>query len=71
MIITITISFASLVFAVATQNERLNYTCAEQDKMKAKIESHDLAITEIQTDIKYIRLGIDEIKREVKKQNGN
>jgi len=56
----------AIVMAYTTLKERVNYTYEEVKTVKRKSTDNEKAIIEIKTDLKYIKSGIDEIKREVK-----
>lgn len=73
-VVTIVITLASLVWALATQNSKLEINCKEIIEIKTAngeqektINSHARQITSIETKLDYITKGIDEIKTEVKK----
>lgn len=54
------------VIAIAGFYATISATITTVKEIKPKVEQHDLSIVEMRTDIKYIKEGIDEIKRAVK-----
>ena len=52
---------------IGAQNEKLNATIEEQSIMRKTVQENSMAVRELKTDISYIRQGVDEIRKEVRK----
>ena len=61
------LTIASMVWALATQNQKLEVNCTEVKMVKEKVDIHDKTITQIETKLDYISKGVDEIRKEIKK----
>ena len=77
-LVSVLIAIVSGAIVIGGQNQKLEQTCQEQKEIKekadvlaGKVAKHDTDIVKIQTDLQYIRSGVDEIKSEIKKGNGN
>ena len=64
-IFTLIASIVAGAWSLSAQNQKLETNILEQAKIREKTEVHGKDIAELKTDIKYIRKGIDEIKRKL------
>lgn len=66
-IITVSIAAGGIFLAIGGQKEKLQTVSSEQKVIKDKVDRHEIEITVLKSDIKYIKKGIDDIKDEIKK----
>ena len=67
-VIGLFITIGGLIWAISAQNQKLEATYVETQFAKVKSDINEKKIMVIETKLDYITKGIDDIKREVKKQ---
>jgi len=67
VIITVILWAMPVVLAVGMQYQKLTNVCQEQKEIKTRVGLNEDAIIIIQSDMKHIKVGVDEIRKEVKK----
>ena len=66
MIWKILLASAGILITVGGICATIRYNTQRLEKVEVKASANENDIRELKTDIKYIRSGVDEIKREVK-----
>ncbi len=64
-VIVLLLTLGGILWAAASQNQRLETTCVEQTNIRTKVNKNEKDIVELKTDVKYIRKGIDRIEKKL------
>lgn len=66
-VLGVIITISSILWAASAQNSRFENSCEKINKIEEKSNNNEKKIIGIGKDIEYIKNGIDEIKKEIKK----
>ena len=65
MIVGLAITTGGIIWAMGGQNQKLETVSTEQSLLRVKAEKHDTDISGMQTDIQWIRGGIERIEEKL------
>lgn len=64
-VIALLLTLGGILWAAASQNQRLETTCVEQTNIRTKVNKNEKDIVELKTDVKYIRHTVDRIEKKL------